>query len=115
MPKYSMRLVVDGTRLDAMQRMAKTYFGDALVSCTKVDLASSRAQRLALIEQVVADCAADVEELKEEMEEWGDSIPESLQGGGKAEEVEQAISDLEELKDNLEGLDFTSVSFPSMF
>jgi hypothetical protein len=52
------------------------------------------------------------------MEEWRDSIPENLQNGDKAQEVNDAISELESLADELDNLtlpDFSSVSFPSMF
>lgn len=77
-----------------------------------------------------------VEELKEEMESWRDSIPENLQGGNKYDEVSSAcdaldaidigeladeISEPEEIQGRIEALETAvqelgdSVEFPGMF
>lgn len=54
-----------------------------------------------------------VDDLKQELEDWKDNIPENLQDGEKAGEIESAIDELENLSSALEDLDFGSVEFPS--
>lgn len=66
------------------------------------------------IEEQVTSTTSDIDDLIGEMEEWKDSIPENLQGSDKASEIEECIDALNELKDSIEGLDFSSVSFPAM-
>jgi len=56
-----------------------------------------------------------VEELKDELQGWFDNLPEQFQSGDKGSELEEAIQQLEELKDGLESLDFSSVVFPGMY
>lgn len=65
-------------------------------------------------EDLVAQALSIVEELKEEMENWRDNIPDNLQGGEKYSQVDEACSALEDLASNLEGCDW-SVDFPGMF
>jgi len=57
----------------------------------------------------------EVEELRDELQDWLDNMPENLQGGTKAGELETAIDLLEELISNLEDCAFTEVIFPGMF
>ncbi len=74
----------------------------------------SRANRLAEAESTVDDVKTTVEELKDELQQWLDGLPENLQSGSKADELNEAIQELETIQEALEGLDFSSVSFPSM-
>lgn len=113
MAKYKVVLMVDGNRIDAVTKKAKAAFGADLV-VNKVDLAKSRADRLKEIASQVSDCATDVEGLKGELEEWKEALPENLQKGVLASELDDAIQMLEEIKDALENVSFDDVSFPSM-
>ena len=76
----------------------------------------SRATRLSdtlnMIEKI-----ADVEQLKEELEEWLDNLPENLQSSNKAEMLQEAIDNLENIRDELENIQELQhdVEFPSMF
>ena len=75
----------------------------------------SRADRFADAMGQLDNVISDVEELKSELEEWRDNMPESLQGGQKHEELEEAIGQLEDLINGLqEGMD-TEVNFPGMY
>jgi len=56
-----------------------------------------------------------VEELKDEISEWQDSIPENLQGGGKADEVSSALDELETILSEMENIDFGQVEFPGLY
>lgn len=115
MPVYRVVLKVTADRITDVRKRAEATFGGSLIHVSKEDMAKSRADRLAVIESTVQDAAQDISELKEELEEWRDNLPESLQEGGKASELEDAIEALEELSGSLEEIDFTSVSFPGMY
>ena len=54
-------------------------------------------------------------ELASELEEWKSSLPENLQNGEKASQIDDAISNLENLADNIEAIDGDNVEFPSMY
>ena len=74
----------------------------------------SRAKRLSEIENVVTGTISDIEELKDELQNWLDNMSENLRNGNKASELEEAISMLEEIISNIESIDW-SVNFPGMF
>ena len=40
---------------------------------------------------------ADVEQLKEELEEWSENLPENLQSSNKADMLQEAIDNLESI------------------
>lgn len=75
----------------------------------------SRAERLenALIK--VRDACYIVEELQGELEDWLGNLPENLQQSSKADELQEAIDNLEEIKSNLEQAIDTDVEFPRAF
>lgn len=114
MARYKVIIMVDGSRLPTIQKEAEAAFKGDVLSVQKVDLSKSRADRLKDISDTVSGSIADVEELKDELQEWIDSMPEGLQSSDKASELEEAIQALDEIKDALESVDFDSVSFPSM-
>jgi len=60
---------------------------------------------------------ADVEQLKEELEEWLDNLPENLQSSNKAEMLQEAIDNLDNIISELENIQELQhdVEFPSMF
>lgn len=76
----------------------------------------SRATRLAdtldMTEKI-----ADVEQLKEELEEWLDNLPENLQSSNKADMLQEAIDNLENIWEELENIQELQhdVEFPGMF
>ena len=60
---------------------------------------------------------ADVEQLKEELEEWLDNLPENLQSSNKADMLQEAIDNLENIGEELENIQELQhdVEFPGMF
>ncbi len=48
------------------------------------------------------EAGEDIESLREEMQEWYDNMPESLQGGEKGSNVESCASELGSLKDDID-------------
>lgn len=75
----------------------------------------SRADRFSEAQALASDAKAQVEELRDELQNWLDNLPENLQGGSKAEALEEAISNLEDVISNLEEAEGASVDFPGMF
>lgn len=51
----------------------------------------------------ILDYYSDVEDLKDEMEEWRDNMPESLQSSDKYSQVDEAADTLGSAHDDLEG------------
>lgn len=115
MAKYKITMMVDGPNINTVTKKAEEAFGPKLARVQKVDLAKSRADRLAQIAGDVDDCRGEVESLKEELQDWYDNLPESFQSGEKGDALQSAIDSLQEIEDSLEGVDFDSVEFPSMF
>jgi hypothetical protein len=81
----------------------------------KIVHASSRADRLAEAERNVQDAKATVEELRDELQSWLDNLPENFQSGQKGSELEDAINALEDISNELDGIDFGGVQFPGMY
>lgn len=87
----------------------------------------SRADRLADVLgkidcQTIEDAKTEIETLKDELQNWLDNMPDNLQGGSKADELQTAIDDLENIYDELQTATDSideqvnaTVSFPSMF
>ena len=62
------------------------------------------------------DAQAEVEALRDELQEWLDNLPENLQSGTKADEIQEAIDALESMDfDSIEVLDASDVNFPGMY
>lgn len=117
MGTYNVTFRIEAKRIDSLRKKLEGIFGEDQVSfqIEQQKKHESRADRLSHAEGLIGDAGSIIEELKSEMEEWRDSIPENLQGGEKYGDVEEAVSNLEQLHDELEGIDFGNVSFPSMF
>ena len=75
----------------------------------------SRRERFEHVQSLITDALAQTEELKGELEEWKDNLPENLQNGSKAQELEDAISNLDELIDALNTAEGVEVDFPGAF
>ena len=114
MPKYKIVIHVDSTRIDMVKKQCLQAFGkDVTAQVAKVDV-QSRADRLTEAGDWVADAKQVVDDLRGEMQDWRDNMPESLQQGSKADEIDEAISQLEEIHSSLDSVDFDNVSFPGM-
>lgn len=115
-PMYTVIIRVEGSRLATVEAQAQQAFGaDAVRSVRKADLALSRNDRLHAIAESVETAATDVEELRDELQEWYDNLPEAFQSGDKGNDLEEAIGSLDSVKEELEAVDFDNVSFPAMF
>lgn len=54
------------------------------------------------ISTAITEAHDTAEELRDELQDWLDNIPENMQGGQKASELEEAIGHLEEAMDHLD-------------
>ncbi len=115
-PHFVITVRVEAARRESIEKKLKLAFGDDanMATIEKVKTAESRADRLSEAEGMVDDARQIVEDLKDEMEQWRDSIPENLQGGDKYSQVDDACNALEEIQSNLEQSDW-GVEFPGMF
>lgn len=100
-----------------VEKKLREVFNDVPVhTVEKIKNASSRAERLAEAEAKADDAFSEVEELKGEMEDWRDSVPENLQGGDKYSHIEEVIDILDQIMDGLATArdEMSNVEFPGM-
>ena len=76
---------------------------------------ASRAKRLQRALDNISPEKEMIEELRDELQDWLDNMPENLQGGQKAEQLEAAIDELDQIIDTLDEVVMSAVDFPGMF
>jgi len=113
-PKYRITLDVEGSRKDTVMATAKGMFGKMLVAVELVRYGGSRAEDLEAAQEKVEEALQVVSELRSDLEDWKENMPENFQGSFKEEELETAISNLEDIENSLEGVGW-DVEFPGMF
>jgi len=74
----------------------------------------SRAKRFAAVIETVSQAREELEELTGELQDWLDGMPDNLQDGSKADELNEAISQLEDLTGQLGEIEMEEVDFPGM-
>lgn len=108
-----------GLRADTVKRLVTEALSkkcpDAKVFITRKEPAESRADRFAEIQEMLVDCRTQAEELRGELQDWRDDMPENLQDGSKAAELDSAIDELNSFIDSCEEAEGISVDFPGMF
>jgi hypothetical protein len=116
MAQYEISFKLSASRQSAVAKRLRAMLGpDVSFSIQKERTARSRGDRLSEAEASFEDAKSTVSELKDEMQEWMDSIPENLQNGSKANEVQEALDALESIEGDMENIDFGSVNFPGMY
>lgn len=118
MARFRVVFEMEGARTEAVRNKLARLLGpdsDVVKKVALLGKVESRADRLQDARQSVEDATSDVEQLQQEMQDWYDSIPENLQQGEKANQVEEAANALETLHDELDNIDWDSVEFPGMF
>jgi hypothetical protein len=115
-PTYEVTFRVDAaTAKSVAAKLKAAGIADVTAQIEKVERNPSRADRLSEVEGDVADARSAVEELQQEMQDWYDNLPESLQAGEKGSMVSSAADSLQEIVDALEAADFSMVEFPGMY
>lgn len=122
MPRYNLELSLTAANINVARKTAlaslESAFGAGVTSrIAKVNPSPSRADRLDAVVILIADALSEVESLHEEIEAWKEGLPENLQSGSKADELEECLSQLDELKNSLDEADSAcrNVSFPGMY
>jgi len=87
---------------------------DIEIDVEKYEPPESRADRLAEAAGMVENAKQVVDDLAGELQDWHDNLPENMQGGYKADQLDEAIGALESLSSDLESIDVSGVEFPSM-
>lgn len=107
-----------GLRVDQIEKLfrdtLKEKFPDAAVSIGRYDKPESRADRFADAKEKIGQGRAMIEELQEELQNWRDGLPENMQDGEKANQLDEAIQNLESCRDSAEEAENAEVEFPSM-
>lgn len=75
----------------------------------------SRAKRFEVAQNKASEARAEFEELRDELQNWRDNLPDNMQDGSKAEALDTAIEALEETINQCEEIEGASVEFPGMF
>ncbi len=75
----------------------------------------SRSKRFQTSLNKISYAKSEIEELRDELNNWLDNMPENLKNSSKAEALETSIDDLDNLISSLEECENTSVEFPGMF
>ena len=74
----------------------------------------SRAERYDEAKEHISQGLSTIEELKDELQEWLDNMPENLQGGSKEDELQEAIDALDDVISNVGDAIEEDVEFPRM-
>ncbi len=123
--KATLHLEFEAENVTVARNKVRRLLAKALAEAMPTDLVqrvvrkkySSRADRLAKAEGSLEDAKGRIEELREELEQWRDGLPENLQNGDKASQLEEAISALESAEGEIDQAADTcsGVEFPGMF
>lgn len=116
-PQFMVRVIVTAANRESLQKKLAAALGEDIVAAqfSKLSRNPSRGEQLADAASLVDEAKGIVEDLKDQMQNWKDSIPENLQDGDKASEVDEAISALETIESELDSVRMDDVSFPSVF
>lgn len=116
MAVYNLQFSVNATNIKTIERMLKQLGLQDVSAVAKVKLNPSRADRLSELISGIEDAKSEIESLAEEMGNWYDSMPENLQSGDKASQIESAKDTLENVASELDSQidELNGVEFPSM-
>jgi hypothetical protein len=116
MARFTITLITKkGTREDSLKKFLESNREIDSFSLQKEKESPSRQDRLSEAEKLISNGTSIVRELADEMSNWYESMPENLQGSDKGSQVEECASQLDEMANDLENLDFSSIDFPGMY
>lgn len=75
----------------------------------------SRADRFSDAQGLVSEAHSQFEELRDELQNWLDNLPENLQSSQKADDLNAAIDELDNLISSCDEIEGADVEFPGMF
>ena len=105
---------VDGIRT-LLEKTLQTKYPDATIHITRKDPPTTRPKRFIEAQAKISDAKNEFESLRDELQEWKDNLPENLQNSSKADALQTAIDELEQLAGELDDVENADVEFPSMY
>lgn len=119
MANWKIEISGKGIRRDQIRKIVdatKEKFGEVVQTSIQDNTPpESRADRFANAMSLVDDAKCEVEALRDELQEWYDNLPENFQQGDKGQQLEEAISNLDEVANNCDSVDTGNIEFPGMF
>jgi predicted RNase H-like HicB family nuclease len=115
---YEVTVTVTGNNIKTVRRQLESMFpGNNSVHVCKVENCLSRAERLSEASAKIEIGASEIGELREELEDWRDNLPENLQSSSKSEALEEVISSLQEAEDDIQNVidSCSGIEFPGMY
>lgn len=107
-----------GIRRDTVEKIVekalKDKYPDATIGVRDASPPETRADRFSEAVGHIGDAKGIAEELRDELQEWKDNLPENLQDGSKAGELDDAINELESFISECEDAEGIDVTFPGM-
>jgi len=117
MARFKIDIEGKGLQTATIEKLVEAFKKDRNVKASfiKVKEAESRGDRFSEAISLIGDAKSEFESLRDELEEWKSGMPENLQEGQKAQEIDDAISELEECISSAEDLEGKEVNFPGMY
>ncbi len=99
--------------LEAINSIERVTGASISVKCIPV----SRSERMAEAESIINEGIGEITCVREELGDWLDNMPEGLSDGDKAMELEEAVSQLEDVEDAIESTvsDLGEIAMPGMY
>lgn len=85
-----------------------------LIDPPKLKRAESRSDRFSEAQGELGNAKSVAEELRDELQNWHDNMPENMQSGSKADELDEAIQELDSFISACEEAEGISPNFPGM-
>lgn len=114
MAQYKIILRADAVNINVIRKQVEKWLPGQVAQIDKVNRNPSRQDRFDEAVGEISSAKGTLEDLRDELQEWVDNIPENMQGGSKADEINDAISSLEEAIGQLEEAEGADVTFPGM-
>lgn len=113
---YQKAARVEGIENEIAALVKKKYSkADINIDVSKASEGTSRADRFSDAVSSLGDAKSVAEELRDELQEWYDNLPEGLSNGSKADELQDAIGELENFISSVEDCESIEPSFPGMY
>lgn len=114
MAKYNLKLSIDGKNINTVRKFIQKEMPNVEFLLEKIDPNRPRTNnRLAEAESLVEVAKSITEELKEEMCNLYNNLPENLQNSSKGDNIQITIGELDRLLFDLYCIDFSEVDFPA--
>lgn len=108
-----------GLRADTVRELVvqalSAKYPTASVIVQRKEPAESRSDRFSDAQGLVDEAKCEFESLRDELQEWHDNLPENLQDGEKAYQLDSVVSELDDVINQCEEVTGAEVEFPGMF